>query len=252
MIFFNASVVNINNEYNDEIIWEKDAIRDIYSTNIPTTFTPRANDEPKFTETEIDYEFRGFGLLTSSKEFIDSFDPDDDRKPSYNFNGFYDDPDGDGVYDRWIQLKYHYVEKMLDHGSPRVNSGKNTIIYRLSDAYLMYAEAENELNGPTPEAYSKINSIRDRAFDNDPAKRLSGLSKDEFRQAIMDERKWELGFEYHRRWDLNRWGKLAEAVQSMAETNPIGAENFKPYHVLWPIPFQEFDLNPNLTQNPGY
>ncbi|WP_373495976.1 RagB/SusD family nutrient uptake outer membrane protein [Aquiflexum sp.] len=247
-----GAIFSINNEYNDEIIWEKDAVRDIYPTWIPTAFTPRAVDEPRFSATEIDYQFNGFGLLSSSNEFVGSFDPDDKRKPLYNFNGFYDDPDGDGIYDRWIQLNNRYVEKMLDHGSPRLNSGKNIIVYRLADAYLMYAEAENELNGPTSEAYSKINSIRDRAFDSDPAKRLSGLSKEEFRQAIMDERKWELAFEFHRRWDLKRWGKLGEAVQSMAESNPLGAANFKPYHDLWPIPFDEIILNPNLTQNPGY
>jgi starch-binding outer membrane protein, SusD/RagB family len=247
-----GAIFGIKNEYNGEIIWEKDAVRDINPSVMPTLFMPRAADEPKFKATQIPYLFQHTGLQTSSPEFIGSFDPDDKRKPFYNFNGVYDDPDGDGIYDHWVQFNYHYVEKWNDHGSPRSNSGLNTIIYRLADAYLMYAEAENELNGPTPDAYAKINTIRDRAFGNNPDKRLSGLSKEEFQQAIMDERKWELGFEFHRRWDLNRWGKLGEAVQSMAATNPIGAANFKPYHVLFPIPFQEFDLNKNLKQNPGY
>lgn len=240
------------NEYNNEIIWEADAVQDIYKSTRIARFIPRANDEPKFGATEINYDFNGFGLLTSTNEFIASFDPDDQRIPFYNLNGVYDDPDGDGVYDHWVQFNFRYVDKFCDHGSPRGNSGLNSIIYRLADAYLMYAEAENELNGPSADAYTKINAIRDRAFSNDPEKRLYGLTKEEFRNAIMDERKWELAFEYHRRWDLKRWGKLGEAVQSISETNPLGAENFRPYHVLFPIPFQEIDLNPNLTQNAGY
>jgi starch-binding outer membrane protein, SusD/RagB family len=247
-----GNIFGIENEYNNEIIWEADFQQDINRSNRPSRFTPRGVDEPKFGPTEIDYIFQGFGLLTSTNEFIASFDPDDQRIPFYNLNGVYDDPDGDGVYDNWVQFKFRYVEKNIDHGSPRGNSGLNSIIYRLADAYLMYAEAENEINGPTADAYAKINAIRDRAFGDNPEKRLSGLTKEEFRNAIMDERKWELAFEYHRRWDLKRWGKLGEAVQSIAKTNPLGAQNFRPYHVLFPIPFQEIDLNPNLTQNDGY
>lgn len=245
-------IFGLENEYNNENIWELDAVQDIFSSGRVARYVPRANDEPKFKATEVNYDFNGYALLTSTDEFIATFDPDDTRLPFYNLNGVFDDPEGDGVYDHWVQFNYNYVEKNIDHGSPRGNSGLNSIIYRLADAYLMYAEAENELNGPTDDAYAKINAIRDRAFGNNPEKRLSGLSKDEFRQAIMDERKWELAFEYHRRWDLKRWGKLGEAVQSIAATNPIGAANFQPYHNLYPIPFQELDLNPGLTQNPGY
>jgi len=68
----------------------------------------------------------------------------------------------------------------------------------------------------------------------------------------MNERKWELGCEFQRRWDLIRWGKLVEAVKSMADTNPWGAENIEPYNALIPIPPSEIVLNPALVQNPGY
>ncbi|MBR07329.1 MAG: hypothetical protein CMP48_06545 [Rickettsiales bacterium] len=247
-----GDIFGVANEYNAESIWEKDAVQDIYRSTRVARFTPRAADEPGFGATEVPYSFNGYGLITSAEEFIASFDPDDKRLPYYNLNGVYDDPDGDGVYDNWVQFNFHYVRKFIDPGSPRANSGMNSIIYRLADAYLMYAEAENEINGPTADAYAKINAIRDRAFGNDPTKQLSGLDQDGFRQAIMDERKWELAFEYHRKWDLNRWGKLGDAVQSLAATNPVGAANFQPYHTLLPIPFDEVILNPALTQNTGY
>ncbi len=240
------------NEYNIENIWEIDATLDLNPSLRASWFTPRATDMPKLKATAVNYTFTGYGMLTSTNEFIASFDAADKRIPFYNLNGVYDDPTGTGNYNHWVPFSFRYVAKFIDFGSPRNNSGLNAIVYRLADAYLMYAEAENELNGPTVEAYAKINSIRDRAFGNDPAKRLSGLTKEGFRQAIMNENKWELGFEFNRRWDLKRWGKLGEAVQSVAATNPIGAANFKPYHVLFPIPFQEVILNPALKQNPGY
>jgi hypothetical protein len=247
-----GKIFGLANEYNLENIWEIDAKQDLNPSLRASWFTPRATDMPKLKATAVAYTFTGYGLLTSTDEFIASFDPTDKRMPFYNFNGVYDDPEGDGIYTHWVPFSARYVLKFIDWGSPRNNSGLNAIVYRLAEAYLLYAEAENELNGPTTEAYAKINAIRDRAFGNNPLKRLSGLTKEGFRQAIMDESKWELGFEFQRRWDLNRWGKLGEAVHSISKTNPIGAANFKPYHVLFPIPFQEISLNPALKQNPGY
>jgi len=194
---------------------------------------PRQVDEP----TIPGFNMTGYGLVTSSVEFLATFDPNDLREPWYDWHG-------NGT----INTHFHYVAKMMNWAAPRGNSGSNAIVYRLADAYLMYAEAENELNGPTTDAYDKINVIRRRANVSD----LNGLSQDQFRQAIMDERKWELGFEFQRRWDLDRWGKLVEAVKSNAATNPAGAANVRPFHQLIPVPSREISLNPALTQNPGY
>lgn len=131
----------------------------------------------------------------------------------------------------------------------RQNSGINVLLYRLADAYLMQAEAENELNnGPTTKAYERINAIRKRAG----IPLLSDRNKEQFFVDIMNERKWELGFEFHRRFDLCRWNKLVDVVKTMTETNPVGAELIQPYHQLYPIPIKEILKNPNLTQNPGY
>jgi len=229
------------NEYNAERIWELDYVVTIHPSVYPTRYNIRGVDnEPKLAGYNTNL---GYGLTTASKEFLATFDPEDKRYNSYDFYHSMGLKEG--------QYKYHYITKLMNFEDPKANTGTNTIIYRLADAYLMYAEAENELNAPSEDAYQKINAIRARAFDN-PAKLLSGLTKEGFRKAIMDERKWELGCEFQRRWDLIRWGKLEEAVKSMAETNPWGAENIKPYHVLLPIPPSEIVLNPALSQNPGY
>ncbi len=227
------NVENEENEFNDENIWELSFVRDIHTHNDNNKYKPRQGDEVNVPL----YDFVGFGLITVADEFVNSFHPEDKRLPINAWNGTEE-----------VKTNFYYNQKMIDWDAPRGNSGVNQLIFRLADAYLMFAEAENELNGPTPQAYERINAIRNRA----EVQELSGLTQEEFREAIMDERKWELAFEHHRRWDLIRWGKLVEAVQTMTTTNPQGAANIQSHHRLAPIPPNEINKNPNLEQNPGY
>ncbi len=232
----NGSIWGEANEYNAEDIWEIDFTQDTHSENYIQRFIPRPIDEPVVPG----YEglFIGFGLVTATPEFLATFDSDDLREKWYDWHG-------NGT----VTTHFHYVWKMMNFfQGVRGNYGLNTIVYRMADAYLMYAEAENELNGPTTDAYEKINAIRERAAVSD----LSGLSQNQFRLAVRNERKWELSFEFQRRWDLDRWGTLVEAVKSNSTTNPEGAQNVQTYHQLAPIPSRELDLNPALVQNPGY
>jgi len=127
-------------------------------------------------------------------------------------------------------------------------------VLRYSDVLLMYAEAVNNVNnGPTEEAYQMVNMVRNRA---NLANLETSLSKAEFLDALIDERSWELCYEGHRRSDLIRTGKLIDKVKAIPSNTQYleyrAAENIKDFHVLWPIPQREMDLNPNLVQNPGY
>jgi hypothetical protein len=133
--------------------------------------------------------------------------------------------------------------------SPRGNHGENRIVFRLADVYLMAAEAENELNGPA-EAYQYINAVRERAYE--PDRPLQGLSQQQFREALYEEKKWELGGEGQRRLDLIRWGILLEVVQNTEYRVYNPAQNIQPRHTLLPIPPAQLRLNPNLNQNDGY
>ncbi|MEO7264441.1 MAG: RagB/SusD family nutrient uptake outer membrane protein [Ferruginibacter sp.] len=90
-------------------------------------------------------------------------------------------------------------------------------ILRYSDVLLMYAEAENEINGPTTSAYNAINMVRRRGYAKaittaDPTVDLSSLSKATFFLAIVRERSLELGGEGVRKFDLLRWNLLATAL----------------------------------------
>jgi hypothetical protein len=120
----------------------------------------------------------------------------------------------------------------------------------------MYAEAENELNGPTPSAYEAVNKIRKRARDenqnniDEPDELyelpdLEGLSKEQFREAVWKEREMELCFEGHHRWDLIRTNRFVEVLNSNGV--PVSEVN-----KLFPIPHLELLANPNLIQNTGY
>ncbi len=243
-------------EYNDEIIWQLDYVKDLAQQRRTDFFTPRIRDEPKNTKDRNALKaelasrnegFTGYGLAIPTPEVVNTFPLDDLRRP-WNVTTSY----------LGYELKWPYMPKLwnLDQiNSPRSNHGDNTIIWRLADIYLMAAEAENELNGPD-NAYQYINRVRERAFE--PDKPLAGLSQEEFRLAIRDERKWELMGEDHRRLDLVRWGILLETVKNTEynATFMVAHENIQPHHVMFPIPIQEFDLNPALLEsdptNNGY
>ena len=84
---------------------------------------------------------------------------------------------------------------------------------RYSDVLLMYAEAENELNnGPTTIAKTAYEDVRKRAFDNDLLIGTTPTTYQDFKNAIIEERKLELAFEGMRRTDLVRWGILYESL----------------------------------------
>ncbi len=95
-----------------------------------------------------------------------------------------------------------------------LNVGYNWALIRFSDVLLMFAEAENELNGaPTTAAKSALEEVRKRAFKGNES-RIAPIPGDKagFFTAIMDERFLEFGGEGIRKFDLIRWNKLAEKI----------------------------------------
>ncbi len=129
------------------------------------------------------------------------------------------------------------------------HSGKNIPYLRLGNAILLYAECLNEL-GQTSDAVNEVNRVRSRA--GVPA--WGGMSQDEFRTKIMDERMRELFGERWRKFDLLRTGKQVELVKARNKWQ-IRNGNIQEFHKYWPIPLSEIDQNMDITpadQNPGY
>ncbi|HRE51618.1 MAG TPA: RagB/SusD family nutrient uptake outer membrane protein [Flavitalea sp.] len=150
-----------------------------------------------------------------------------------------------------------YVNKSWDPNYPVTgHSDANGNVLRFSEIFLIHAEAENELNGPTAIALASVNKVRKRAGLND----LPGsLTKDQLRDSIYLERRLELVAEYHRYFDLIR--ETGSEVTGVGPDNRgillkclnlVGKTNVSNKHYLYPIPQGEIDRNPSLTQNPGW
>lgn len=148
-----------------------------------------------------------------------------------------------------------FTEYNEDTPGTLVNSDVNYVEIRYADVLLMYAEALNELSGPTQEVYDAINSIRTRSSVDMPAL-PTGLNQEEMRQAIRLERRIELAGEGSYFYDIRRWGTIEEEMVGPIrnhEGTAFQVRDFDPDRdYFWPIPFTEIDLNPALEQNPNY
>lgn len=199
----------------------------------------------------------GFAINVPMLDFYNSFKNEDYRK-QVSFLTQFTDPTGKVIaytdFQPTTSKGRPHIGKFDDAGpTANITANENDTNYpiiRYAEVLLMYAEALNEDGGPTALAYQSINEVRKRARNNNPAALtalpdLAGLSQEQFRQAVRQERRWELCFESQRWFDLVRWDVL---VQTMSPTRP----NVKAFHKLFPIPQAEIDRNPSLTQNPGY
>lgn len=180
-----------------------------------------------------------------TEEYYNSFKPGDLRKDRTFFTSY--DAGGGMVTFRPHWYKFFDPSAISALGEASLNYP----IVRYSDILLTYAEALNEINGPSPESFEAINKVRRRAYGKNIATAnaevdLSGLSKSALQDAILDERRWEFGFENHRWFDLVRTGKLLSTLQAKGNTA------IKEHHLLYPLPQRELDVNTNLTQNKGY
>lgn len=155
--------------------------------------------------------------------------------------------------------------KYAIHGDQRLNSATQKI-FRYAEVLLNYAEARNEADGPDDSVYEAINTVRARV---DLPALKPGLSKDDMRKAIRQERRVELAFELKRLPDLLRW-KEAEKLLNRnllgmkIENGPGGtiatvvpvAGGQRAFHAeknyVLPIPQSAIDKNRNLVQNPNY
>jgi starch-binding outer membrane protein, SusD/RagB family len=148
-------------------------------------------------------------------------------------------------------------------GSRNSDAGPtNFPLLRYADVLLMYAEAENEVSGPTVAAFSALNQVRARAKARDFTS-ADAPDKESFRRILQDERSRELCYEATRKFDLIRWGiflgvmkDVENDILSNAPSNlqygATGYRNVKARNLLLPIPTLELNLNSLMRQNPGY
>ncbi len=138
-----------------------------------------------------------------------------------------------------------------DPAHAQQDNGNDYATFRLAEIDLIKAEAMNEL-GQTVAAINLINTTtRARAFPTTPKPLSPALSQVALRDSILSERLFELTAEGKRRTDLIRIG--AEQGGTNKYNLPWGYKLASPaYKILFPIPQTQIDVNPLLTQNPGY
>jgi hypothetical protein len=160
-----------------------------------------------------------------------------------------------------------YIYKMVDPNVINNSVGNTTRVLpliRYAEVVLNFAEATNEVQGPTAEVYQSIEAIRQRAGLR-PWQLPTGLNRDQMRAIIQNERRLELAFEGFRFWDVRRW-MIAEQTDNGnmhgMEVNrgpgvvykpfPVRKHNFTKAMYLWPLPLSEIAKSPELLQNPLY
>lgn len=145
-------------------------------------------------------------------------------------------------------------------GGNRRDSDLNYIGIRYAEVLLIAAEASNQLNGPNAEAIGYVNQIRERARNGAvgsvassiPADlSLGSFNQESLQEAIIEERRVELAFEFKRWYDIKRL-QIGEEVFGAGGFEE--QSNFNPSRdYLFPVPSIVLDNDPTLApQNPGY
>ena len=191
-----------------------------------------------------------FAWLPNMASFIGASWNDRDLRKSFNLYTKYVNAAGDSI--SLPAASPILFKKFIT--SPQGFGNYSVPIYRYTEAFLIYAEASDMATGaPSALALERLNMIKRRAYGYEPAVASpidypAGMSKDAFRDAVLNERGYEFILEGRRWWDLKRTGRVKTAMLAAGRT-------FSDARLLWPIPIEELNNNPALTQadqNPGY
>lgn len=192
------------------------------------------------------------GGIYATADFVKSYEPADLRAKEGQF--FFTKFTNQDNRNLEVDLGGYFLYKLFDVAAhtTTANSDLNWSLIRYAEVLLIYAEASNEVNGPNIKAYEAVNLIRQRANLGD----LSGLAKDQLREAIWLERWHELCFENITWFDMARLRKAFNATTKGFD-NFVGHKfSYGPVlterELLFPIPSRELRNNTNLIPTKGY
>ena len=194
----------------------------------------------------------GWAGIRTTSAFVDKFNGiSGDVRGNFYTNGQTKEiKDVSNFQDGYAVQKFSNLTKDGVQGSDKSGDFVDTDfpIFRLADAYLMYAECNlRGAGGTNTTALQYVNALRIRA--NAPTIGLGELNLD----FILDERARELHWECHRRTDLIRFGKFSGGSYVWPWKGAIAGGTATPsFRNLFPIPANSIAANPKLKQNPGY
>ncbi len=279
-----ADVFNFSTAaYNAEVIFATAANlrNDIETNNAPISYNGALGLTNPTQELVDAYEMKNGLPITDPKSGYDAANPYKDRDPRfelsviYNGSNFKGTPvnttaggkDGLGVSVNATKTGY-YMRKFLSEAASWNQTTNATVrrpwvVFRYAEILLNYAEAQNEAAGPDATVYDAVNQVRKRAGLPELPQ---GLSKDQMRTRIRNERRVELAFEEHRFFDVRRWKTgekdFAAPVSGMRISNNgttavyerfiVAQRVFSERMYRYPIPQGEINNTTKLLQNPGY
>jgi len=155
----------------------------------------------------------------------------------------------------------YYTKKYIDNPTTSTDAENDWIVLRYADVLLMYAEAVNAQGGPTTAALDAVNRVIRRSRNLPVATAAptvdlpASISQTDLSARLERERRLELNFEGHRWFDLVRTDRAIPVMNAFfARTAAAGTipRVITTNNLVFPVPLQEIQTNPVLTQNPGY
>jgi hypothetical protein len=127
--------------------------------------------------------------------------------------------------------------KFRDPGAPgEFAAGNDFYLMRYAEVLLIFAEAENQLNGPTLAAYEAINEVIRRAYNGDASHDVSGLTRTEFDDEVFKQTGYEFIQECRRWFDIVRTNRFSVITDAM---KPLGPNGDLATNYYWPLPDTE-------------
>jgi hypothetical protein len=222
-----------------------------------TTFIVHASVGGSMTPADFGID-GGWGGLRTTSAFVDKFS--DISGATDKRAMFYTSGQNKTITDVFAFTDGYALKKWSNKTSAGANGSDQTFtdtdfpVFRLADAYLMYAEAvvRGGTGGSLGDALTYVNAIRTRAY-GDASGNLASTS-DVTLDFILDERARELSWECQRRTDLIRFGKFTKSTYVWPWKGGVAAgKSLDDNHMdLFPLPSTDLGANPNLVQNTGY
>ncbi len=200
------------------------------------------------------YGVGGWGGLRVTSALPNKFDFANDGRALFHTDGQTLEIDDVGVNSQGYGSAKYRNRKL--NGDPADGSNGDNVdtdypMFRLADAYLMYAEAVYRRDGSVDAtALGYINALRERAYGDTSGNVTAGDVNDMF---LLDERARELFWEGHRRSDLVRFGQFTDGTYQWPwKGNVAEGVASEPHRDVYPIPSTQLTANPNLIQNEDY
>jgi hypothetical protein len=198
----------------------------------------------------------GWAGVRTTSAFVEKFpgmENSDDGRELFYTNGQSLEIENVSAFNNGYAIaKYRNVDRNGNPGSDPSGNFPDTDfpMFRLADAYLMYAEAHLRGGGGSMStAVDYMNMLRERAYGNTSGNITSGDLTLDF---MLNERARELYWECHRRTDLIRFNQFTENGVWPWKGNVPGGTTTSSFRDVFPLPTSDLSANPNLQQNQGY